>query len=471
MLNWSVLLSWAVAIALAAILVSNYMRLSSIPGPFWASFTNLWRAYETEYGAEFRKTLEGLHKKYGPFVRIGPTTVSISDPSAIPTIYSMHGEFKKADSYQGLRALSNGKVMGSVIDIQDEDEVSALKRAVGSAFATKNLLNYESDVDYTADTLVQAIRKRGTVDVLNTMQQFQVDFLMKVAFSKETDYLRAEKSTQPISVEPRLRHWSRWQPIPLMERILFKSPLCPAWYRGVSKPPVWTAMAIEEFQRHQQPNLKEKFNLQPDLLTKYIQGGERNKENVRPEVLIRMISSTISAGFDTSAFTMTTILYFLLRNPDSLQKLKNEMDSAMAAGHLSNPPRYTEADKLKYLSAVIKETMRLYQFFTILLEREVPAGGAEIAGQWFPGGTVVGVPADIVHRDVSVFGKDARRFRPDRWLEADEPRRLQMEKTVLGFGAGKRVCLGRHIAELEMKKVIPRLLLEFNVSLQIGVSF
>jgi cytochrome P450 len=38
-----------------------------------------------------------------------------------------------------------------------------------------------------------------------------------------------------------------------------------------------------------------------------------------------------------------------------------------------------------------------------------------------------------------------------------------MERTMLAFGAGKRVCLGRHIAELEMKKVIPRLLLEFDV--------
>jgi cytochrome P450 len=97
------------------------------------------------------------------------------------------------------------------------------------------------------------------------------------------------------------------------------------------------------------------------------------------------------------------------------------------------------------------------------LERVVPAGGAEISGHWLPGGTTIAVPVPVVHRNVKVFGEDANDFRPDRWVEADEHQRIVMERTMLAFGAGKRVCLGRHIAELEMKKVIPRLLLEFDV--------
>lgn len=386
---------------------------------------------------------------------------------AIPFVHICRTDpfLRQADSYQTLRVLSGCKIIGSVIDLQDETEVSALRRGVGAAFATNNLLDYELDVDNTAERLVQAIRKAGTVVVFDVMQQFQVDFLVKAAFSKETDYLESRRPTRSISGHARLAHWTRYQSIPTIERLLFKSPICSAWwYRSRKKAPIWTTMAIEEYQKRIGKSCLEKADQKPDLLSKYLQGGERHKNIVSHEAVIRMISSTISAGFDTSAYTMTTIIYFLLRNPDTLRRLQLELDHAVTSGNLSDPPKFTEADRLKYLGAVIKESMRLSQFLPNLLERVVPSEGAEIAGKWLPGGTVVGVPAYIAHRDSNIFGNDANEFRPERWLEADGDQRILMERSVLGFGGGKRICIGRHIAELEMKKVIPRLLLEFNVS-------
>ncbi len=349
--------------------------------------------------------------------------------------------------------------------MQDESENAALKRAVGNAFATKNLLDYEPDVDYTADMLVRTLRQVRSADVFTSMQQFQADFLMKAAFNRDTNYLAARKSTSEITGEERLNHWTKWQALPSLEKLLYKSPFCLAWYRSSGKPPVWTTMAKEELaaRQAQETGKMAEDGAKSDLLSKYINGATRHKD-VSMELLMRMISSTISAGFDTSAFTMTTIIYFLLKNPLAMKKLRAELDAAVNAGELSNPPRYTEADRIKYLSAVIKESMRLYHFLPTPLERVVPAGGAQISGHWLPGGTTVAVPVPVVQRDVKVFGQDANDFRPERWLETEEHQRIVMERTMLAFGAGKRICLGRHIAELEMKKVIPRLLLEFDVS-------
>ncbi|KAJ9606536.1 hypothetical protein H2200_008544 [Cladophialophora chaetospira] len=458
---------WTVVIAALAVLFLRYRRLSAIPGPFLASVTDVWRFYRTNNGT-FYDTLKQLHDQHGSLVRIGPNAVSISDPAAIPIVHSMHGEFRKADSHSVLRMLVNGKIMGSVVDLQDENEVSALKRAVGSAFATKNLLDYEPDVDNTLERLVQTIRRRRTVSLLDVMQQFQVDFLMQAAFSKHTDYLESDRSTLAISGDFRLRHWLRWQSMPAVEWLLYKSPLCSAWYkRGTAKPQAWTAMAIEEMGQRQKMKPSDGTGGQkPDLLSKYLFSGDRHKENVSDQMILRLVSSTIAAGFDTSAYTMMTIFYNLLKHPEAMRKLRFEIDDALNHGRLSNPPRFTETDKFEYLGAVIKETMRLLPFLKTLLEREVPAGGAEIAGQVIPGGTIVGISTQSAHRDRAVFGKDADAFRPDRWLEADHQHRLLMERSVLGFGAGKRVCIGRHIAELEMKKVIPTLLLEFDISLQ-----
>ncbi|EXJ66934.1 uncharacterized protein A1O5_10129 [Cladophialophora psammophila CBS 110553] len=469
---------WSVAIFLLAAGLVRYRRLSSIPGPLLASVTDLWRFSVTQSGG-FSQTLKELHDKYGPLVRIGPNTVSVADPAAVPVIHSMHGEFKKpaasvdkAESYKTLRALVNGKIFGTVIDILDENEVSTLKRAVGSAFATKNLLDYEPDVDHTVETLIQIIRKTRTVPLFDLMQQFQVDFLMKAAFSKHTDYLTSGRPTAPVSAYARLVHWGRWQSMPALEKLLFKSPLCAAWY-GASggKPQAWTAMALEEFNKRQNKTAEgyvsdDGCDDRPDLMAKYLTGRNRHKDSVSDESILRMISSTIAAGFDTSAYTMTTILYNLLKSPVAMQKLRTEIDEALDAGRLSAAPqpRFVETDRLDYLGAVIKETMRLQPFVRVLLERQVPPEGAEIASTFLPGGTTVGVSVWNAHFNPAVFGKDADEFRPDRWLEADHHRRLVMERSVLGFGAGKRVCIGRHIAELEMKKVIPRMLLEFNVS-------
>jgi hypothetical protein len=68
--------------------------LSPIPGPRWARFTGLYRVYRMWSGKAPSVYLD-LHQKYGPIVRTGPNTVSIADPSTIPTIYGIGSNFLK----------------------------------------------------------------------------------------------------------------------------------------------------------------------------------------------------------------------------------------------------------------------------------------------------------------------------------------------------------------------------------------
>jgi cytochrome P450 len=70
----------------------------------------------------------------------------------------------------------------------------------------------------------------------------------------------------------------------------------------------------------------------------------------------------------------------------------------------------------------------------------------------------------VIHQNKEVFGEDADVFRPERYLGATEEELQAMERANLAWGLGGRVCLGRHIAELEIKMVIPTLLLAFDVS-------
>lgn len=68
--------------------------LRKVPGPFLARITNLWRLFDVYYGSA-HLTQKYLHDMYGPVVRIGPKTVSLTDPNLIKTIYSTKSDYRK----------------------------------------------------------------------------------------------------------------------------------------------------------------------------------------------------------------------------------------------------------------------------------------------------------------------------------------------------------------------------------------
>lgn len=138
-------------------------------------------------------------------------------------------------------------------------------------------------------------------------------------------------------------------------------------------------------------------------------------------------------GSDTTATEITAILYYILKNPAAYRKLRDEIDAATADGKLSVPHvKYSEAAKLPYLDACCKEGMRLMPALGMALPREVPPGGREIAGQFFPAGVKVGINATTLHRDKGVFGEDADDFKPERWLRKEVG---NMEKHMMHVSA------------------------------------
>ena len=106
----------------------------------------------------------------------------------------------------------------------------------------------------------------------------------------------------------------------------------------------------------------------------------------------------INAGSDTIASTLRAIFYHLLKNPDSLQELEEELESALAQGEISRlSPTWTETQQnLPYLCAVIKEGLRMNPALSLPLERVVPTEGLNLQHEdgtqtFLAGGTVVGI--------------------------------------------------------------------------------
>lgn len=77
-----------------------FSPLKDIPGPFWTRFTTLWY-FDRVRKAHFEQDNIRLHKQYGSIVRIAPNHYSISDVSAIKTVYGTGSRFAKSAWYDG----------------------------------------------------------------------------------------------------------------------------------------------------------------------------------------------------------------------------------------------------------------------------------------------------------------------------------------------------------------------------------
>ncbi|KAI9874118.1 MAG: hypothetical protein M1823_007759, partial [Watsoniomyces obsoletus] len=126
-----------------------------------------------------------------------------------------------------------------------------------------------------------------------------------------------------------------------------------------------------------------------DMLTKLL---DLVNDSPDPKVRFTILDVTaelwtmIWAGSDTTAIALTSIFYHLHKRPETLAKLREEVDHAFYTGALSYPLRYYDCVKLPYLHSVVREAMRMHSSLGTGLPRLVPKGGAEICGTFFPEG-------------------------------------------------------------------------------------
>lgn len=274
--------------------------------------------------------------------------------------------------------------------------------------------------------------------------------------------------------------------IPLLDRLILKNPI----YLKLGE---WglidATFPVAKFARARMserlPDLNsEKGNILPtsdkkkptlDLLSKFLAAQETRPEFMTDGLVTTMAVSMAFAGSETTAISLGAVFYYLLRQPAAMARLRAELDEAGRRGVFHDNETglvtWAEAQKLPYLDACIKEAFRVHPAPGLPMERIVPPQGAEIAGRFIPGGTIVGCSAWVFHRNKSIFGEDADVYRPERWLvdeslnkEKEEARIKEMTGTMLQFGMGSRTCIGKNISLLEIYKLVPSLLRAFDVS-------
>lgn len=140
----------------------------------------------------------------------------------------------------------------------------------------------------------------------------------------------------------------------------------------------------------------------------------------------------------------------MVRNPEVHRQVCAELQD------LPSPYKGEDLAHLPYFNAAIKETLRLYGAALGGLPRIVPLGGRKSGGYFIPEGVTVTTQAYTLHRDPNIFD-EPNNFKPARWLSPTP----QTEESFMPFGAGPRICIGLHLAHLELSLVCAGFLREF----------
>jgi cytochrome P450 len=177
-------------------------------------------------------------------------------------------------------------------------------------------------------------------------------------------------------------------------------------------------------------------NRKPIIFARLFGGGN---EGLPEREIVNEAISFIIAGSDTTATTMTYLVWEVCRNPHIKRSLLTEL-----AG-LQNHYHHDDLRSLPYLNQVIAETLRLYTGVPSGLPR-VSQHGATLAGYWIPAGVTVTTQAYSLHRNPSIF-TDPERFDPSRW---ENPTK-EMKDASMPFGGGSRSCIGMNLAQTELR--------------------
>ena len=207
-----------------------------------------------------------------------------------------------------------------------------------------------------------------------------------------------------------------------------------------------TRMAHDPARRERPPNLLEAMIAAADL-----EGSGVSDRNVAGNVLTMLL-----AGEDTTANTLSWMIYLLQRHPHTLARAREEVRRLAP-----DAARFTieQMDSLDYLGACASEAMRLKPvapFLPVEALRDTVIGDIAV-----PAGTLVWCV--MRHDTVSdAHFPEAQAFQPERWLA--EGGEANNKRAAMPFGAGLRTCPGRYLALLEIKIAMAMLLGSFDIA-------
>ncbi|XP_047326161.1 cytochrome P450 71A1-like [Impatiens glandulifera] len=182
-----------------------------------------------------------------------------------------------------------------------------------------------------------------------------------------------------------------------------------------------------------------------------------------------------TAGTDTSSATLVWAMSELIKNPKSMNKVQQEVRSIKHENIFDNHSQECchiledDLDKLIYLKAVVKETLRLHPPAPLAVPH-LATQTCKIKGYEIPKGAIVYVNLWAIGRDPE-YWENPEEFCPERFLESAKNIDFRgQDFGFIPFGTGRRGCPGLNLGVIIIELALANLLYEFKWELPHGMK-
>ncbi|KAJ9134885.1 hypothetical protein P3X46_032130 [Hevea brasiliensis] len=216
----------------------------------------------------------------------------------------------------------------------------------------------------------------------------------------------------------------------------------------------------ERINEHKRNEEKAKDFL--DTLLEFEGDGKDWNEKIPYEKIIIIILEMFLAGSETTSTVSEWAMVELLRKPEAMRKVKQELDEVVG---VNRNVEESDIKKLPYLQAVLKETLRFHSPIPLLLPRNT-IHDTDFMGYHIPKDTQVLVNAWAIGRDPDSW-EDPLAFKPERFLDSSIDYKGQNFE-LIPFGSGRRICVGILLAQRVVLLALASLIHCFDWKLDMG---
>lgn len=374
----------------------------------------------------------------GPIVRIAPNEVHINDPGFADTFLSPPSiKLNKYKPHQNQFGMPE-----STFNTIDADLHKTRRHALAPFFSRRSINMLEpiiiDKVKLTCDRLEGFKVSKTPVDLRLLFSCMTTDIVTHYAFPNcfgllaDPDLAPAWRQTFADGL--RNFQWFKhfpglWQVLrSIPDRMLLKMApqmaITQNWERSNQK---LVKEIVETFEPHSYS--KENVTIFHELLASDLPSHEKSYERLWQEG-----SALIGAGVETTSNTLTVALYHLSLQPETLRRLQIELEDVMQ--DRNEIAAWAKLETLPYLTAVIKESLRMAYGTTSRFIRVAPDAHIRYKDYNLPPGTAISMTAMLLCQHPELF-EDPQTFRPERWLETNQNSDLYV------FGRGSRMCAGQ----------------------------
>ncbi|KAL2132834.1 hypothetical protein VTI74DRAFT_3233 [Chaetomium olivicolor] len=305
---------------------------------------------------------------------------------------------------------------------------------------------------------------------LNAVRRFSVAVMLQIAYGIEVDgpgspWIKlAEDTANAIGKSgapassimdrfPATRYLPDW--LPFMERLRYARTWRPAIQKLTSLPfevalgKIGMNSGVESF-----------VHTRAGIWNANFREGVRNEFTLKD---IKGAAATIViAGNDTTAATLTLLVLYLMQNPSVQDKAQAEIDRVVGNHRV---PDWDDLPNLHYTNLVLQETYRMNPLSPLGIPHASLADDV-YNGMFIPKGTIVYPNVWAMCHDESVYAEPFR-FWPERYLPKwqggnEEP------LPAGNFGFGRRVCIGKHLAENSLLIALATMLATVDIDWPLG---